>query len=655
MTKISTYALDTDVTGSDKWIGTDSKPGKLTKNFSADKLAAFFNKSEKFSGGSEMRFTYDTVEPNDDRAAGTFSFETEVGDTYPISDISELVFSRYTSGGNDVASFLQDIVNSQVLFRWENSFTAYGFFTITDVQPHPDDANFYVVSMTYLKGSGVISEDEAYIISVLQDDDWIKNVLFYDSTGDFPATGEVDILYVDKSDAAVYVWDGASTYITKDGDVAWGNISGLLSDQTDLQSALDGKANASHTHTESDITDLDKYTQAEVDALIAAATSPGIKDNYGTIALLLADQGNQDTDFLFLVVDATGDATVDLGWALYQKLSTSTADISDYRKLSEEESLDVIGGTVLPTTTKGDLVVHDGVQDDRLPIGPDGSTLMADSSEPLGQKWSNPTDPQYIKLSKTVDQNVGGADGTTHVLTWDVQDNVDSQFTHNTVLNNDRLYVNVTGWYTLRFATLLQQTGANRSVHFSRVWVNGVIVTKPTTAGYGRGAAFGLYYSVEATVRLNLTAGDYVTVGMTVSDPDDSYVTNVLANNSYIEMVAEPGSNAGPAGPAGPTGGAPTYQGLVSGVAVDMDNFLTNFYNDSTTPYTGVELTPQTLGAFGQTVVRCDTAGKVAFIPVNGSSQIDGDLFVANRIFDCLIMVLGDGVTMEHKWISIGP
>lgn len=55
------------------------------------------------------------------------------------------------------------------------------------------------------------------------------------------------------------------------GDVAWGDIIGTLSDQTDLLAALDGKADLTHTHVEADITDLDKYTQAEVDALIAAS------------------------------------------------------------------------------------------------------------------------------------------------------------------------------------------------------------------------------------------------------------------------------------------------------------------------------------------------------------------------------------------------
>lgn len=39
------------------------------------------------------------------------------------------------------------------------------------------------------------------------------------------------------------------------GGGTWGSITGTLSDQTDLQSALNAKANTSHTHTLSDITD----------------------------------------------------------------------------------------------------------------------------------------------------------------------------------------------------------------------------------------------------------------------------------------------------------------------------------------------------------------------------------------------------------------
>jgi hypothetical protein len=64
-------------------------------------------------------------------------------------------------------------------------------------------------------------------------------------------------------------------YNTEWDDISWGEIKGLISDQTDLQSALNSKANTVHTHTESHITDLDKYTQSEVDNLLSGKSDTG--------------------------------------------------------------------------------------------------------------------------------------------------------------------------------------------------------------------------------------------------------------------------------------------------------------------------------------------------------------------------------------------
>ena len=64
---------------------------------------------------------------------------------------------------------------------------------------------------------------------------------------------------------------------------AWGAISGTLSSQTDLQNALNAKANSTHTHVTADITDLASYTgldvryytEAEVTSLLAGKSNTG--------------------------------------------------------------------------------------------------------------------------------------------------------------------------------------------------------------------------------------------------------------------------------------------------------------------------------------------------------------------------------------------
>ena len=52
------------------------------------------------------------------------------------------------------------------------------------------------------------------------------------------------------------------------GSATWGFIGGTITNQTDLMNLLNQKANIVHTHVEADVTDLDKYTQAQVDTLL---------------------------------------------------------------------------------------------------------------------------------------------------------------------------------------------------------------------------------------------------------------------------------------------------------------------------------------------------------------------------------------------------
>ena len=53
MARISTYANDTNVVGADKWIGSDSQNNMETKNFTAQAVADFINKT----GGQAQNLT----------------------------------------------------------------------------------------------------------------------------------------------------------------------------------------------------------------------------------------------------------------------------------------------------------------------------------------------------------------------------------------------------------------------------------------------------------------------------------------------------------------------------------------------------------------------------------------------------------------------
>jgi len=62
----------------------------------------------------------------------------------------------------------------------------------------------------------------------------------YENLAAFPATGETDILYIAQNTNFSYSWTGSVYVKVGDGaDTVWGDITGTLADQTDLQAALD--------------------------------------------------------------------------------------------------------------------------------------------------------------------------------------------------------------------------------------------------------------------------------------------------------------------------------------------------------------------------------------------------------------------------------
>lgn len=76
-----------------------------------------------------------------------------------------------------------------------------------------------------------------------------------------------------------------------DGGTAWGLVGGDIADQPDLVAALAGKAAASHTHAQSEVTGLDVALAAKADAAAVALALADKADSADVDALELADTG----------------------------------------------------------------------------------------------------------------------------------------------------------------------------------------------------------------------------------------------------------------------------------------------------------------------------------------------------------------------------
>lgn len=170
MTKIKSYPIDTNITGSDKWIGTDGNAANRTKNFTPTGLADFFNNAGSVDHINALRFKYDTVDEGDDRAIGSISFATEIGATVAFSSITEFMLHQNTSDGNYIVDLMGAFDGNIVMVQKVDDKNVFAFYKITNYEQDVTETNFYNTSVTFLEGNGSLEEDEYYFVSLLQFD-----------------------------------------------------------------------------------------------------------------------------------------------------------------------------------------------------------------------------------------------------------------------------------------------------------------------------------------------------------------------------------------------------------------------------------------------------------------------------------------------------
>ena len=227
----------------------------------------------------------------------------------------------------------------------------------------------------------------------------------------------------------------------------------------------------------------------------------------GTTGQILSKASDTDMDFAFI-----------------------TPNVGDLTEVQAGTGISVADGTgPIPIVTntvatefdaKGDLVVGTGSDTfDRLAVGTDGYTLVADSSvSPTGLKWAAPASGTTFagcSLYRTVDQT-GIASATNTAILWDAQ-HFDTDAYHSTVTNTSRITIpsGKAGKYLICGMTEIALLSATKVQTI--IYLNGSIVQY---------------------------AGDYQGTGTNVKGPYSIVLD--LGVNDYIEIFArqDSGSNA---------------------------------------------------------------------------------------------------------------
>ena len=170
MARISTYVNDNNVVGGDKWIGSDSQNHFQTKNFTAQDVANFINKTAAES--QLFRYEYDMINPTSvPRPDMSITFTNGGAFNVPFSGISTFVLSAYAENqggllidvstwytspltGSDVLITQCDDITNWAVYKWDSSALKSG--------------TFYDINLTYIAGNGGLTDKKDYFISLLQ-------------------------------------------------------------------------------------------------------------------------------------------------------------------------------------------------------------------------------------------------------------------------------------------------------------------------------------------------------------------------------------------------------------------------------------------------------------------------------------------------------
>jgi hypothetical protein len=162
MARISTYPIDTVVTAKDKWIGTDSA-GTITKNFTAENVAAYLNNNSVIQGtGTRYKFQLQA-----NLLAGGFALSPDQGASVSFSSVSDIKINIKDLALKVMSPMYIPLVGSRILVQRASNISTFAVYDWESAIENENNPNFYDVTLTYVGGNGSLQNEEDYLISLL--------------------------------------------------------------------------------------------------------------------------------------------------------------------------------------------------------------------------------------------------------------------------------------------------------------------------------------------------------------------------------------------------------------------------------------------------------------------------------------------------------
>lgn len=200
MARISTYTTDTDVNSSDKLLGTEFG-SDLTKNYTVRSIGEHLRDRGIVTGGIQLVYSF--RQNASDFSNGEFMLSASGGNAVAMSAITSIAINKTEIGGLDTEVLLRQMLTDNIAIYGADVKNTFGEYTAGAIT---ETATSLVVALTVVASNGSLVDGDRY--------------------------------YISKIPAAI---------------ASWGNITGTVTDQTDLVNYITSRLSADTINDSADV------------------------------------------------------------------------------------------------------------------------------------------------------------------------------------------------------------------------------------------------------------------------------------------------------------------------------------------------------------------------------------------------------------------
>ena len=162
MGRIQNYDLDTNVSGQDKLIGSDTTGA--TKNFTLDSIGKYFSNNDVIKSNNQLSLKF--VSSVSDIGYATFAKLGFGGDGSTMSNSTGFLVSKYNSKGESVEKLIRRVFANQITMSRFSNLDVFCVYDVTSIIDSVNYSGFFEIQVNALNGSGAFINQEHFIISV---------------------------------------------------------------------------------------------------------------------------------------------------------------------------------------------------------------------------------------------------------------------------------------------------------------------------------------------------------------------------------------------------------------------------------------------------------------------------------------------------------